>query len=50
MGLGALMSALIEVELGRSFVQFKFGGDADNILFSANDEQKKAYLLPDDQR
>ncbi len=46
MGLGALMSALIEVELGRSFVQFKFGGDADNILFSANDEQKAAYLLP----
>jgi acyl-CoA dehydrogenase len=46
MGLGALMSALIEVELGRSFVQFKFGGDADNILFSANDEQKESYLLP----
>jgi alkylation response protein AidB-like acyl-CoA dehydrogenase len=46
MGLGALMSALIEVELGRSFVQFKFGGDADNILFSANDEQKETYLLP----
>jgi acyl-CoA dehydrogenase len=46
MGLGAVMSALIEVELGRSFVQFKFGGDADNILFSANDEQKEAYLLP----
>ena len=46
MGLGALMSALIEVELGRSFVQFKFGGDADNILFSANEEQKKEYLLP----
>ncbi len=46
MGLGALMSALIEVELGRSFVQFKFGGDADNILFSANDKQKEAYLLP----
>ncbi len=46
MGLGALMSALIEVELGRSFVQFKFGGDADNILFSGNDEQKQSYLLP----
>ncbi len=46
MGLGAVMSALIEVELGRSFVQFKFGGEADNILFSANDEQKQAYLLP----
>jgi alkylation response protein AidB-like acyl-CoA dehydrogenase len=46
MGLGAVMHALIEVELGRTFVQFKFGGDADNILFEANDEQKKAYLEP----
>ena len=46
MGLGSVMAALIEVELGRSFVQFKFGGDADNILFFANDEQKKAYLEP----
>jgi alkylation response protein AidB-like acyl-CoA dehydrogenase len=46
MGLGAVMAALIEVELGRSFVQFKFGGDADNILFAANDEQQAAYLRP----
>lgn len=46
MGLGAVMSALIEIELGRSFVQFKFGGDADNILYFANDEQKKRYLEP----
>ncbi|MGH3362007.1 MAG: acyl-CoA dehydrogenase family protein, partial [Nocardioides sp.] len=46
MGLGAVMSALIEAELGRSFVQFKFGGEADNILFDANDEQKERYLLP----
>jgi acyl-CoA dehydrogenase len=46
MGLGSLMAALIEIELGRTFVQFKFGGDADNILFHANDEQKKAYLEP----
>ena len=46
MGLGSVMAALIEIELGRSFVQFKFGGDADNILFFANDEQKKAYLEP----
>jgi acyl-CoA dehydrogenase len=46
MGLGAVMGALIEVELGRSFVPFKFGGDADNILFHANDEQRAAYLLP----
>ncbi len=46
MGLGAVMSALVEVELGRSFVQFRFGGDADNILYFANDEQKQRYLVP----
>jgi alkylation response protein AidB-like acyl-CoA dehydrogenase len=46
MGLSSLMAALIETELGRTFVQFKFGGDADNILFHANDEQKKRYLEP----
>ena len=46
MGLGSLMAALIEIELGRTFVPFKFGGDADNILFDANDEQKKTYLEP----
>ncbi len=46
MGLGALMAALVEVELGRSFVQFKFGGDVDNILFEANDEQQRTYLEP----
>ena len=46
MGLGALMNALIEVELGRSFVQFRFGGEADNILYRANEEQKATYLVP----
>ncbi|HET8560098.1 MAG TPA: acyl-CoA dehydrogenase family protein [Marmoricola sp.] len=46
MGLGAVMMALIEIELGRSFVQFRFAGDADNILYDANDEQRAAYLLP----
>jgi alkylation response protein AidB-like acyl-CoA dehydrogenase len=46
MNLGAVMAALLEAELGRSFVQFRFGGTADNILFYANDEQKKAYLEP----
>ncbi len=46
MGLSSLMAALIEIELGRTFVQFRFGGDADNILFHANDEQKKRYLEP----
>jgi acyl-CoA dehydrogenase len=46
MNLGAIMAALIEAELGRSFVQFRFGGTADNILFYANDEQKETYLTP----
>src|SRR6476469_8888016 len=46
MALGAVMTALVEVELGRSFVPFSFGGDADNILYSANDEQQERYLLP----
>ena len=46
MGLGAVMNALVEVELGRSFVQFRFAGDADNILYFANDEQKQRYLVP----
>ncbi|MDQ2838511.1 MAG: acyl-CoA dehydrogenase family protein [Actinomycetota bacterium] len=46
MGLSAVMTALIEVELGRSFVPFYFGGAADNILFHANESQKQEYLLP----
>lgn len=46
MALGAVMTALIEMELGRSFVQFRFGGDADNILYVANDEQRATYLVP----
>jgi acyl-CoA dehydrogenase len=46
MGLSAVMTALLEVELGRSFVPFRFGGAADNILFHANEEQRRRYLLP----
>lgn len=46
MDLSAVVSALLEVELGRSFVQFSFGGYADNILYHANDEQKQRYLVP----
>ncbi|HEY6932375.1 MAG TPA: acyl-CoA dehydrogenase family protein [Marmoricola sp.] len=46
MALGAVMTALIEAELGRSFVQFRFAGDADNILYYANEEQREKYLLP----
>ncbi|RNL87569.1 acyl-CoA dehydrogenase family protein [Halostreptopolyspora alba] len=46
MGLDAISAAIIETELGRSFVSFRFGGDADNILYHANEEQKRRYLLP----
>lgn len=40
------MSALITMELGRTFVPFTFGGSADNILYHCNEEQKKRYLIP----
>ncbi|HEX3779647.1 MAG TPA: acyl-CoA dehydrogenase family protein [Pseudonocardiaceae bacterium] len=46
MGLSAVMTALLQAELGRTFVPFNFGGDADIILYQANDEQKQRYLLP----
>src|SRR5436190_16825521 len=46
MGLGGVMTALVECELGRSFVPFKFGGYADNILYDANEAQREAYLVP----
>lgn len=46
MGLSAVMTALLEAELGKTFVPFRFGGYADNILFYANEEQKQRYLLP----
>ena len=46
MGLSAVLASLIEAELGRSFIPFRFGGYADNILFHGNEEQKREYLIP----
>jgi acyl-CoA dehydrogenase len=46
MNLPAVLQSLIWTEVGRSFVQFRFGGEADNILYHGNDEQKKEYLIP----
>jgi acyl-CoA dehydrogenase len=46
MGLSAVMAALVEVELGRSFVPFRFAGEADNILFNASEGQQDEYLRP----
>lgn len=46
MGLPAVVQSLIWTELGRTIVPFRFGGEADNILFYANDAQKEEFLLP----
>lgn len=46
MDLPAVLQSLIWTEVGRTFIQFKFGGDADNILYHANDDQKREYLVP----
>ena len=46
MNLPAILQALIAGELGRTFVPFRFGGEADNILFYANPDQRKEYLEP----
>jgi acyl-CoA dehydrogenase len=46
MGLSAVDQALITSELGRTFLPFSFGGEADNILYECNEEQAKEYLLP----
>jgi len=46
MNLPAVTQALIASELGRTFVPFRFGGEADNILFHANAEQRREFLEP----
>lgn len=46
MALPAVMQSLLWTELGRTFVQFSFGGEADNILYFANDDQKREFLIP----
>jgi acyl-CoA dehydrogenase len=44
--LGAVMTALITMELGRTLIPFTFGGGADNILYEGNEDQKRRYLIP----
>ena len=46
MELPAIMQSLIWTEIGRTFVPFRFGGEADNILFYANAEQRAEFLVP----
>jgi acyl-CoA dehydrogenase len=44
--LGPVMSAIVAMETGRTFVPFRFGGSADNILYAGTAEQKQEYLIP----
>nr|MDT0660450.1 acyl-CoA dehydrogenase family protein [Micromonospora sp. DSM 115978] len=46
MDLPAVVQSLIWTEIGRSFVPFRFGGEADNILFYADEAQKREFLIP----
>jgi alkylation response protein AidB-like acyl-CoA dehydrogenase len=46
MDLPAVEQALITAELGRTFIPFSFGGEADNILYESDERQTKEYLLP----
>jgi acyl-CoA dehydrogenase len=46
MDLPAVLQSLIWTEVGRTFVPFSFGGEADNILYYANEEQKREFLIP----
>ena len=46
MNLPAVTQSLLWTEAGRCTVPFRFGGEADNILYYANDKQRDEYLLP----
>ena len=44
--LGKVMTSIVAMEGGRTFVPFSFGGTADNILYAGTDAQKQEYLIP----
>ena len=46
MDLPAVTQSLLWTELGRRFVPFRFGGEADNILYGADAAQQEEYLKP----
>lgn len=46
MAVGPVLSAIIAGEAGRTFVPFRFGGSADNILYAGTPEQQQEYLIP----
>ncbi|WP_209020477.1 acyl-CoA dehydrogenase family protein [Nocardioides sp. 1609] len=45
-GLGYVAQAMVAFELGRTPIEFFFGGFVPDILYLLNDEQKERYLLP----
>ena len=46
MNLPAVTQSLLWTEAGRCIVPFRFGGEADNILYHADDKQRDEYLVP----
>ncbi|ASO20193.1 alkylation response protein AidB-like acyl-CoA dehydrogenase [Actinoalloteichus hoggarensis] len=46
MDLPAVTQSLIWTETGRSHVPFRFGGEADNILYHGTESQQAEFLLP----
>lgn len=44
--LDPLTQTLINMELGRTFINFTFGGDASPMLYRCNAEQRETYLFP----
>lgn len=44
--LSPVAQTLVYEEIGKTFVNFRFGGWAMNVLYLLNEEQKKEYLIP----
>lgn len=44
--IGQTMMAIVLMEVSKTFVPFRFGGSADNILYYGNEQQKRDYLIP----
>lgn len=44
--LGPFIQALINIELGKTFMNFSFGGEASPLLYLCNEQQRGDYLLP----
>lgn len=44
--LDAVSISIIKMEFAKTFVPFRIGGSADNILYFCNEEQTEKYLIP----